>query len=112
MPREILRLVVLFFVIYFLISDIIELLSYLPTTSITVAPLLQRMLAAKLRQNNKLKVKQEPSRQNEAELDGSVVERLQLTQGPTKSKMSTATASSTLAPSGNQDKELTRKELR
>lgn len=37
-----------------------ELLTYLPSTNLTMAPLLQRMIAGKFRQNNKPKDKKVP----------------------------------------------------
>jgi len=86
MPRELLRLLLLSFLIYFLISDILELLSYLPSTSVAFAPLLQRMLSAKLGQNTKLKTSNGHSEEtNKGNADATIlVNKLHLAHGTVK----------------------------
>jgi len=55
--REQLRFLILAILIYFLISDIIELASYIPVSSLTAAPLLQHLIPVKLKLHQSVKFK-------------------------------------------------------
>ena len=71
MPRDVIRIILLFFLLFFLVSDLMELMSYLPAASSTIAPLIQRLSSIKGLQftTDKLKARHDGSQKNEGTLN-------------------------------------------